>query len=151
MLKQRGAQKIANVQGSRITVVPTLMCCTLLQALRSVVQDIWSKQHSTCYLVPSLLRRTTAWGLKWRERNHYWVKNQTRTVVLGRTNGIPVCMIYDQTVIKMWHVLQMLHICELPVDAALIWCMILETRLHLQKQVTRTWHLLETNINVCQN
>jgi len=73
-------QKIVNVQGARVTVVPNLTCCTWLQAVLSVVQDIWSKQHSTCHLVPSLLRRTTTWGLKWLERNHYWVKSQTRTV-----------------------------------------------------------------------
>jgi len=28
MLKQRGVQKIVNVQGARVTVVPTLTCCT---------------------------------------------------------------------------------------------------------------------------
>jgi len=30
MLKQRGVQEIGNVQGAKVTVVLTLMCCTWL-------------------------------------------------------------------------------------------------------------------------
>jgi hypothetical protein len=39
--------------------------------------------------------------------------------VLGRTSDISVRMIYDQTVIKMWHIWKTCHICELQVGAAI--------------------------------
>jgi len=47
-------------------------------------------------------------------------KAKQEQFVLGRTSDTPVHMIYNKTVIKMWHVFQTYHICELPVGAALI-------------------------------
>ena len=74
------------------------------------------------------LRRQVAADLRLRPHGHWDRLKETITesktkqerFVLGRIIDIPLHMIYDQTVIKMWHVFRACHICELPVGAALI-------------------------------